>query len=195
MGNQTSATSEQRGCANFWLLWQEYRDYLYLCCLRWMGGNPTEAEDALSRAMLKAWEKEQEYRGKISNFKAWLTRLAHNLCVDIHREGGRSINRVENIDEIGEEQGLVSSQDTAQRTLETEEKKIVVRRAVDNLPSRLRETFILNFYQDLSYQEISLQQEISYDNVCKRMSKARKILRKELREYFIGSISYKGIDW
>ena len=179
--------------ADFWLLWQEYRDYLYYCCLRWMGGNRTEAEDALSRVMLKAWEKGLKYKEKICNFKAWLTRLAHNLCVDIHRERSRSINRVESIEEIGDEQGLASSEDTAQNTLETEEKKIVIRRAVENLPSRLRETFTLNFYQELSYQEIALQQEISYDNVCKRMSQARKILGAELEEYFIDSINYKGI--
>ena len=46
--------------------WQQYREYLYRCCIKWMG-NPTDAEDALSRAMLKAWEKVQKYAsGKIT---------------------------------------------------------------------------------------------------------------------------------
>lgn len=63
----------------FWLQWQQYRDHLQLCCIKWMGGNSTDAEDALSRAMLKAWEKVQQYAGKITNFKAWLTRLK-GLC-------------------------------------------------------------------------------------------------------------------
>jgi len=62
----------------------------------------------------------------------------------------------------------------------------VIRRAIANLPTRLRETFILHFYQELSYPEIAQQQEISYQNVCKRISQARKILREELRGYFIG---------
>ncbi|NEO94797.1 MAG: hypothetical protein F6K56_33240, partial [Moorea sp. SIO3G5] len=48
----------------FWQQWQQYRDYLYHRCLRWMGGNPTNAEDALSRAMIKAWEKVQKFAGK-----------------------------------------------------------------------------------------------------------------------------------
>lgn len=47
----------------FWQQWQQYRDYLYRCCIKWMGGNPTDAEDALSRAMLKAWDKAQKYAG------------------------------------------------------------------------------------------------------------------------------------
>ena len=186
MSNQIAAISQQKDCADFWLLWQEHQNYLYHRCLNWMGGNPTEAEDALSRAMLKAWEKVQKYAEKITNIKGWLTRLTHNLCVDIHRQRDRSANQVEDIEAIGDEQALVCSEDTPKIILETEEKYIEIRRAIENLPSRLRETFILHFYQQLSYQEIAGQQEISYDNVCKRISQARKILREELREYFIG---------
>jgi RNA polymerase sigma factor (sigma-70 family) len=151
-----------------------------------MAGNPTEAEEALSRAMLKAWEKVQEYAEKITNLKSWLTRLTHNLCVDIHRQHSRSANQVEDIEAIGDEQALVCSEDTPEIILETQEKNIEIRRAIENLPSRLRETFILHFYQQLSYREIAQQQEISYDNVCKRISQARKILKEELRGYFIG---------
>jgi RNA polymerase sigma factor (sigma-70 family) len=152
-----------------------------------MGGNPTDAEDALSRAMLKAWEKVQKYAGEIDNFKSWLSTLTHNLCVDIHRERSRGANRVEDIELYASsvEQGLVSFEDTQDCAMETGEKRIVIRRAIDNLPSRLRETFILHFYRELSYQEIAQQQEISYQNVCKRISQARKILREELRGYFI----------
>jgi RNA polymerase sigma factor (sigma-70 family) len=172
----------------FWQYWQQYRDSLYCCCIKWMGGNPTDAEDALSRAMLKAWEKVQMYeKGEIVNFKAWLTRVTHNLCVDIHRERSRSAHSVENIEVYAssEEQGLVSFEDKPESALETDEKRIVIRRAIANLPTRLRETFILHFYQELSYPEIAQQQDISYQNVCKRISQARKILREELREYFI----------
>ncbi len=170
----------------FWQQWEQYRDYLYRCCIKWMGGNPTDAEDALSRAMLKAWEKVQKVAGEIANFKAWLTKLAHNLCVDIHRERSRGANRVENIEVIPEELGLVSFDETPESAMDTGEKKIVIRRAIANLPTRLRETFILHFYQELSYQEIAQQQEISYQNVCKRISQARAILREQLRGYFIG---------
>ncbi|BAZ25895.1 ECF subfamily RNA polymerase sigma-24 factor [Kalymmatonema gypsitolerans NIES-4073] len=172
----------------FWQQWQQNRDYLYRCCIKWMGGNPTDAEDALSRAMLKAWEKVQKYAGEIDNFKGWLSTLTHNLCVDIHRERSRGANRVEDIEVYAssEEQGLVSFEDTPESAMETGEKRIVIRRAIDNLPSRLRQTFILHFYQELSYPEIAQLQEISYQNVCKRISQARKILREELRGYFIG---------
>lgn len=191
--SQTVSASYLQGCNDdlkkgFWLQWQQYRDYLYRCCIKWMGGNPTDAEDALSRAMLKAWEKVQKYAGKITNFKSWLTSLTHNLCVDIHREGDRGANRVEDIEGYasGEEAGLVRSEDTPLSAMETGEKRMVIRRAIANLPTRLRETFILHFDRELSYPEIAQRQEISYQNVCKRISQARAILRLELRGYFIG---------
>jgi RNA polymerase sigma-70 factor (ECF subfamily) len=152
-----------------------------------MGGNPTDAEDALSRAMLKAWEKVQKIGVEIDNFKSWLSTLTRNLCVDIHRERSRGANRVEDIEVYASsvEQGLVPSEETPESAMESGEKRIVIRRAIDNLPSKLRETFILHFYWELSYPEIAQQQEISYQNVCKRISQARKILREELRGYFI----------
>ncbi|MEG4809786.1 sigma-70 family RNA polymerase sigma factor [Microcoleus sp. F8-D3] len=171
----------------FWQEWQQYRDHLYRCCIKWMG-NPTDAEDALSRAMLKAWEKVQKYAGEIVNFKAWLTQLTRNLCVDIYRERSRGANRVEDIEVYAssDEQGLVVQNETPESVLETDEKKIVIRRAIDELPTKMRETFILHFYEELSHQEIAEKQEISYQNVCKRISQARAILVKQLREYFIG---------
>ncbi len=191
VGNQVVAVSELHSCSEdvgsaFWQVWEQYRDYLYRCCIKWMGGNLTDAEDALSRAMLKAWEKVQKYAGEIANFKAWLTRLTHNLCVDIYRERDRGANRVEDIEAIPEERGLVSFDDTPEIAMDTGEKRIVIRRAIANLPTRLRETFILHFYNELSYPEIAQQQEISYQNVCKRISQARAVLREELRGYFIG---------
>ena len=195
MSNSQSISAEYlRGSSEdlgkgFWQQWQQYRDYLHRCCMKWMSGNPTDAEDALSRVMLKAWEKVQKYAGEITNFKAWLTKLTHNLCVDIHRERRRGANRVEDIRRLrqSEEQGLVRSENTSLCAMETDEKRIVIRRAIDHLPIRLRQTFILHFYQELSHPEIVEQQGISYQNVCKRISQARAILREKLRGYFIES--------
>lgn len=67
----------------FWQLWLLHKDYLYYRCLSWMGSNHTEAENLLSQASLKAYEKLPHYASKIINVKAWLTTLTHNLCLDM----------------------------------------------------------------------------------------------------------------
>jgi RNA polymerase sigma-70 factor (ECF subfamily) len=50
--------------------------------------------------------------------------------------------------------------------LDCDEKKKVIRAAIDDLPTRLRETFLLHFYQELSHQDIAERQKISYQNAC-----------------------------
>ncbi len=169
----------------FWPLWQQYRDYLFRCCLSWTNGNSVEAEDLLSQAMLKAWEKVQKFAEKVDNFKSWLATLIRNFWIDIKRR--RGANQVEDIEAYAaqEDLGLVAVGDTPASALDREDKKMVIRRAIDNLQPRLRETFILHFYEEFSYQEISEQQNITYQNVCKRISQAREILAFELRGYFI----------
>ena len=37
----------------FWQIFQQHRDYLFRCCLKWMNGNSTAAEEMLSQAMVK----------------------------------------------------------------------------------------------------------------------------------------------
>ena len=170
----------------FWQIFQQHRDYLFRCCRKWMNGNSTEAEDLLSQAMVKAWEKAQKYAWKIENFKSWLTTLTPNFWIDLTRR--RGANQVEDIEVYGDrdELGLVSVEDTPAIALDRDEKKRVICEAIDDLPTKMRETFILHFYEELSHQEISEKQNISYQNVCKRISQARAILALELRGYFIG---------
>jgi predicted DNA-binding protein YlxM (UPF0122 family) len=55
--------------------------------------------------------------------------------------------------------------------------------AIDDLPKRLRETFVLYFEKQYSYQEIATELNISYPNVRKRISQARNILRERYEEY------------
>src|SRR5919202_6842416 len=93
-----SRTPSER--TDFWKLWVRYQDYLYQRCLTWMKGNPTDAQEALSRASIKAWEKWQDYPGKITNPRAWLTRLTYNLCMDMHRERNREVRVIDSLEVI-----------------------------------------------------------------------------------------------
>lgn len=174
--------------ASFWQQWQQHQDYLYRCCIKWMGGNRTNAEDALSRVMIKAWEKVREGR-VIKNFKAWLTQLTYNLCVDIYREGNRGAVGVEDLELIAPGEGWISEAETPILAATQRELEEFLEDAIDHLPPRLREPFILYVKKELSYQEIAGELNISYDNVRKRISQARAILRERLHEYEVGEKS------
>ena len=54
-----------------------------------MEGNQTEAEDALSMAMLRAREAWRTSSKPIDNVKAWLVRLVNNLCTNLLKKRDR----------------------------------------------------------------------------------------------------------
>ena len=194
LSSQSPAISKQRTrpsdtSINFWQQWEQYRDYLYRCCLKWMDGNATNAEEVLSRAMLKAFEKSRDCIDAIANLKAWLTRLTYNLCMDVHRENKRLRDRVESLEVMIEkgEKGLVSLYQTPETAALGCELAAIIRRAIGDLPTLLREPFILRFIEEKSYLEIVQKLGISCDNLRKRISHARQILQKSLTRYLSGS--------
>ncbi|MDJ0620637.1 MAG: RNA polymerase sigma factor [Calothrix sp. MO_192.B10] len=170
----------------FWLLWQQHRDYLYFRCLSWMGGNYNDAEDVLSLASLKAWEQFPEYVKKITNVRAWFTRLTHNLCVDLHRK--RDHRRMTSMEEMsgGEDEALISSFASPESAILDYELKLYIRHAVSNLGERLRHPFVLRYYHKNSYQDIAQRLRLNVDNVYKRIQQARKILQRRLSQYLSG---------
>ncbi|MEG5037567.1 MULTISPECIES: sigma-70 family RNA polymerase sigma factor [unclassified Microcoleus] len=172
----------------FWQLWQQNRDYLYRCCLRWMGGNATDAEEVLSRAMLKALDKLPDYAEKITNLRAWLTRLTHNLCIDIHRERRRKAMQMEDIEEVAAtgSSAVISGLNSPEEALLHHELGQYIRRAIDTLPSRLRNPFILRYCHQIAYQDIAQQLALSLNNVYKRIQQARELLQKRLSRYLSG---------
>lgn len=172
----------------FWSLWELYRDYLYYRCLGWMDGNHNDAEEVMSLASLKAWDKLPNYAQNITNLKGWLHRFTHNLCIDIHRQRKYQARGVENVEAIpGEHLELViNNSNYSESSLLQQELKIYLRYGIDSLSSRLRAPLILSYYQDMSYADIAQQLAISEDNVAKRIQQAKQILKQRLRKYFAG---------
>ena len=168
----------------FWLEWQKHQEYLYRCCVKWMGGNSTNAEDALSMAMLKAREKIQQCSRRIENFKAWLGKLSYNLCMDLLKESTRYNQGVEDLDLV------ISGADGSTQggdpffVVAYEELEDFCNLAIDDLPKRLRETFVLLYQKQFSSQEIAAELNISDSNVRKRISRGRAILEKRRQEEY-----------
>ena len=188
-----SSASDQQALAHlangdssgFWMLWESYQGYLYGVCLKQMGGIREDAEDALSRAMLKAWDRLPRYADEIANVRAWLTRLVCNLCLDIHRERKIRVRNAVNIEDAIATDGKSLAFDAASPEAEVLSTEICneIRNAVDHLPPRLREPFKLRFFEEMSYRDIADRLDLSGDNVRKRIQLARAIMQERLSEY------------
>lgn len=176
--------------AAFWDVWNIHRNYLYSICLREMRGVRADAEDALSRVMIKARVRLPEHAGRISNLKAWLARLTHNQCVDIHRERTRQTRGVENIEEMADADyiSLARRIPTPEEMVLQRERRLRLRRLIEDLPPNLGRPFVLHFLQDVSYAEIAVRLNLSDDNVRKRIQQARAFLRGRMSERPAGAL-------
>ena len=170
----------------FWQLWIWHQDYLYRCCQTLMGGDRVEAEEALSRARQKAWEKMPCFADAITYPKAWLARLTHNICIDIHRERKKGAKGVENIENISEDEGIGGSNESPEAAMIRQETSQQIRHAINSLPAKLRDASILLWYEEMAYRDIAKRLALSENNVRKRIQLAREILQKKLHNYRLG---------
>ncbi len=172
----------------FWQLWDQHKDYLYYQCLKRMGNNIDDAQEALSYSMLRAWEKLPKYALQIKNVRAWLTRLSGNLCIDLHRNNSKTLNISEEIDFICSTDKVgVLGVETPEASLLRSELSAVLFELINKLPSQLQDPFILRFCEQSSYKDISQQLNISEVSIRKRIQGARALLRRKLSQYFMGS--------
>ncbi|ELS34757.1 MULTISPECIES: RNA polymerase sigma factor [Pseudanabaena] len=179
---------DQNNCLDFWHLWQLHQNYLYNCCLKWMGGNFTDAEDVLSQAMLKACHEWPKYVTKVKHPKAWLSRLIHNFCIDILRKRRNESTRIENIEKIKskENPSLYYAGVVPEANLLNLELWRYIQQKIRLLPKSLSASFILYYYQEKSYRDIAKQLLISEDNARRSVKKAKKFLQKYLNRYLAG---------
>ncbi|HEX7956852.1 MAG TPA: sigma-70 family RNA polymerase sigma factor, partial [Pyrinomonadaceae bacterium] len=170
----------------FWLLWERYRGYLFGVCIRQNGGAREEAEEALSKAMMRALERLPPQAGEITNLKYWLARLTHNICIDIHRERQRRRAMVAPLDEVrAEVTGMKARQvETPEQAVLRREKHVYMERVIRALPSRLRNPFLLRFLRLMSYHAIAENLEITAESARKRVQHARVRLREQMGGYF-----------
>ena len=162
--------------AAFWSLWVHYRRHLYAVCLRQMNGAHFDAADAVSRAMLVARAKLPSYAAHIENLEAWLTRLTCNVCLDIHRERQRVMDRRVDVDESV----ALVEQSPEDDYLACEMREIIFL-AIDALPATLRDAAQLRFVHETPYPAMARTLSITVENARKRVQQARAILRRRIK--------------
>ena len=83
----------------FGKLTEPYRRELIAYCYR-LTGTPTEAEDMVQEAFLRAFRSLDSFEGRAS-LRAWLYRIAHNLCLNHVQRRPPVWQSLEDVGEIG----------------------------------------------------------------------------------------------
>lgn len=161
----------------FWGVWAEYNERVLSCCYKWLHNDSDQIEDAMALTREKAFHAYRNNIGCIENMFAWLCRIAHNVCMDIHRLSSKENDLV----------GIVSGSpsqfyfsENYSRTLESDyESRDLYQQlshAINDLPNDLKQAIQYKFIYEMEYAEIAQRLQITPENVRKRVQLARKKL-------------------
>jgi RNA polymerase sigma-70 factor (ECF subfamily) len=135
------------------------------------------AKEIVQDAFLSMWEK-RDTIDLDRPVKSYLTMIIHNKCTNYLRDNRKfdsNILEIENLLDVPEYESTDS--------LVTDELKEKIDSALNDLPEKCREVFVLNRYENLKYQEIAEKLQISVKTVETQMSKALQHMRVRLAEY------------
>ena len=143
--------------------------YRHMCG---MGLDHDTALDLTQDAFVRAYDRLDACRDTAS-YRAWLFRIARNLCLDHVKNVRRQSVPLDTLDRAG-------SPDRARR--DTSELDLTVRTALDRLPAALREAFLLKHDAGYTYDEVAHITQATPSAVKMRVHRAREALRDFLVE-------------
>ncbi|NLE29903.1 MAG: sigma-70 family RNA polymerase sigma factor [Phycisphaerae bacterium] len=147
-------------------------------------GHQAEAEDLLQEVFLRLVRSLKNYKEN-ERFEVWLYRLARNLLIDYWRK-----RKILYIDDRLDEEGdswlanvPAETTDKPHDMLELAEAGDELQRALAGLPVEQRQTLLMRYFSEMSFEEVAQAQNVPIGTVLARahrgLGKLRQWLKKE----------------
>lgn len=137
----------------------------------------SSAEDIVQDTFIKLWEDHEELIVTVS-LKSILLKTIQNKCIDFYRH-----KRIkDDYSSYFINNTSLYEYDTDNYMLKSEMEEMI-EKALDRLPEKIRETYLLNRNVGLKYKEIADKLNVSTRTVEVRISKALELLRKSLIDF------------
>ena len=161
--------------AAFAQLVKRYEKALYNYLLRFLGKKAL-AEDVFQETFLQVHVSADRF-DLSRRFRPWLYTIASNKARDLLRSSARrpamQLTGLEDKDGEGQlMEMLVRDNTTPDAVLEKKQQAELVRKAVADMPERLREILILAYFEQLSYKEMAESLAIPLGTVKSRLHSA-----------------------
>ena len=158
---------------------KQYSERLYWHVRRLVGSHE-DADDLLQEIFLKIWNALPSFRGEAQVY-TWVWRIATNETLNwLRREKVRAALRFTSLDEEMDRRILSDpyfNGTQAQRELS---------RAVARLPEKQRQVFVMRWWDDLSYEQISAITGTSVGALKASYHIAQEKIRSSVRDVEIG---------
>ncbi|MDO5321218.1 MAG: RNA polymerase sigma-70 factor [Bacteroidia bacterium] len=135
--------------------------------------DPEAVEDLVQEAFISYWNRLQDGMSVPSSPKSYLYKAVHNKCLDVLRRADAAGTECIDYDVVDED---------------VEERSFIWARlwtAIDRLPEKRREIFLMNKRDGMTYSEIASQLGISENTVHAHITKALKTLREGAKKIFL----------
>ncbi len=147
-------------------------------------GNHPDAEETVQDTFVNLWNNRKNIIIK-GSIKSYLYQVVHNLAINKleHFKTNRFLpNKL-----VSEERWLqiyhgYTIDDTFISELEAKETEELILKAVDQLPEKCREVFLLSRYENLNYEEIANKLQLSQNTIRVQIFRALEYLRIYLKK-------------
>jgi RNA polymerase sigma-70 factor (ECF subfamily) len=133
---------------------------------RFLTRNPTDADDVVQEAVLRAATYFKSFRGE--NARAWLLQIVRHTAY-----ASRALVRGAVMVALTE---LIDTADDPEIAFSKRQDRARLSRLLAALPVELRETLVLREIEELSYKEIAEATEVPIGTVMSRLWRARRML-------------------
>ncbi len=146
--------------------------------------DPVEALDVAQEAFIKAYRALPNFRGD-SAFYTWLYRIAINtaknhLTAQSRRPPAMDVDAADATNFFDAPE--LTETDTPENHLASEELKIVIHEAIENLPEDTATAIKLRELEGMSYEEIAQAMDCPIGTVRSRIFRAREAIDKTIRD-------------
>ena len=152
---------------------------------RWLLRSEQDTQDAVQEAVLRALRFFAGLRSR--NARPWLMRIVRNICYTRLQD----TRRLQDVVEFDEDLILPDwHAPNPESAVLQEESGALVRKAMTELPTNLREVLILRELEGMSYREIAEITGVPIGTVMSSLSRARGRLRQRLSGFMNGETGY-----
>ncbi len=144
-----------------------------------------DAENIIQDIFIYLWEH-QEILGSLSNLNAFLFVLVKNRCIDFIRQKKLVERKREEFEMVMDKElqlKMYALQQFDENALSADDIEVILNNAINSLPEKCREVFILSRMEGLKYREIAERLNISTKTVENQIITALRKLRVELKDY------------
>ena len=156
----------------FTVLATRYSNQIIQFACRYVGSR-TEAEDVAQETLIRLWKHAVSWQPQGYSLRSWLYRITYNLCID-------EIRKRKPVSELKYDSQAVAKEQPDSEVY-GQQKDVIVKTALNELPERQRTAINLCVYQALSNQEAADTMGVTVEALESLLARGRRKLRKDLR--------------